>query len=160
MNDNIEKTNQTIGHIITKLNAISRSKACTKDYREDLLKTNIMLDNIRTELTAQAKQTEHEGTERARHELVPSKLIYKDVAFAGKQIFADIDAEFNMAEYKKLPGEQPVIKPYKFQEHMVGYEPFIQFPPKEWDDMMDNLFKEMVDAWNEKYSLDINTKNA
>lgn len=34
----------------------------------------------------------------------------------------------------------------------VGYEPWIQFEPKEWRDMIGKVFKEMAEAWNEKHA--------
>lgn len=70
----------------------------------------------------------------------PKKLIYKDVGGAGKQIHADIDSEFDMAEFRKLPGV-----------HMIASEAWIQFEPKEWAEMQDQIFREIVDAWNEKH---------
>ena len=71
----------------------------------------------------------------------PKKLEYRDVNSAGKQIFADFDTEFNMAEFKKLKGLQ-----------MIATEPWIQFEPQEWTDSMDQIFTEMVDLWNQEYS--------
>ena len=74
----------------------------------------------------------------------PQKLEYKDVVGAGKQIFAEIDHEVNMVEFTTKKGMQPIVE-------MVGYAPWIQFEPAEWDKMTDKIFKEMVDLWNEKY---------
>jgi hypothetical protein len=34
---------------------------------------------------------------------------------------------------------------------LIGTEPWIQFSPVEWDEMVEQLFKEMVEAWNEKF---------
>ena len=71
----------------------------------------------------------------------PIKLEYKDISGAGKQIHADFDSEFNMVEFKKLKGLQ-----------IIATEPWIQFEPKEWSDSINQIFTEMVDLWNEKYS--------
>lgn len=76
--------------------------------------------------------------------LHPKRLKYKDVAGAGKQIYADLPSKHNMVEFTTKEGYQPVVE-------MVAYAPWIQFEPKSWNDMMDRLYKEMVDAWNEKY---------
>lgn len=74
------------------------------------------------------------------------RLIYKDVEGAGKRIEAIIDSEFNMVEFKKLAGQ-----------HMIASEPWIQFAPKEWQEAMEKLFTEMVDAWNDKHATDYST---
>lgn len=71
----------------------------------------------------------------------PKKLIYKDVNGAGKQIFADLDVGFNFAEYSTKKGLK-----------MIATEPWIQFEQKEYTEMMNNLFSEMVDCWNEKHA--------
>ena len=70
----------------------------------------------------------------------PSRLIYVDVEGAGKQIYADAPDAVDCVEYTLKPGRQ-----------MIATSPWIQFPPKEWDEMVNTLFTEMVDAWNEKY---------
>ncbi len=75
----------------------------------------------------------------------PKKLVFKDISGAGKQIHAEIDSEFNMVEFRKLAGE-----------HMIATEPWIQFEPPEWKEMIEVLFTEMVDAWNEKHASRIN----
>jgi len=77
-----------------------------------------------------------------------SKLEFRDVVSAGKQVFAQIDHEkdINCVEFHlKGKASQPVMV-------MVGYEPWIQFPPQEWHEMVERIFTQMVEAWNEKYS--------
>jgi len=71
----------------------------------------------------------------------PLRLFYEDVQSAGKQIHGFMDTEFNCVEFKKRVGP-----------HMVATEPWIQFEPPEWKAMMDKLFAEMVEAWNEKHA--------
>ena len=71
----------------------------------------------------------------------PSRLFVKDVPGAGKQIHGLFDQEFDCVETRKLKGP-----------HMIATEPWIQFAPKEWSDGIEDLFTEMVEAWNEKHS--------
>lgn len=73
-----------------------------------------------------------------------SKLEYKKIIGAGCQIHAHIDGDIPCVEFT-MNGKmsQPIL---------IGYEPWIQFPPKEWKDMIAKVFEEMVDAWNEKYN--------
>jgi len=76
------------------------------------------------------------------------RLEFRDVAGAGKQVFAQIDHEdpINCVEFHlKRKAAQPIME-------MVGYAPWIQFPPKEWNDMIERTFIQMVEAWNEKYA--------
>jgi len=83
------------------------------------------------------------------YENVPMKvkrLIYKDVPNHGKEIYANVSKTANCVE-GTLSRIQPVLQ----KDCIVGYEPWIQFEPQERDDMMDKLFAEIVDAWNEKY---------
>ena len=72
----------------------------------------------------------------------PSRLTYRNVSGAGKQIFGEFNVGFNCVEFKKLPGHQ-----------MIATEPWVQFEPPEWSAAMDTLFSEMVEAWNEKYGI-------
>jgi len=34
---------------------------------------------------------------------------------------------------------------------LAATEPWIQFSPTEWDQMIEQVFDEMVEAWNEKF---------
>ena len=82
-------------------------------------------------------------------------LSYKDVPGAGKQIYAHINKPVNCAEFT-MKGNHPqcvVVSPLEESglKFMIGYEPWIQFEPKEWSDMMEIIFHQMVDAWNEKH---------
>ena len=64
-----------------------------------------------------------------------TKLEYKNVPSAGKQVYA----EFSDGQ------SRPVM-------NLVAYEPWRQFPPKGLDDLLDDLFTEMIEAWNEKHA--------
>ena len=75
-----------------------------------------------------------------------SRLIYRDIPGTGKEIFANVNKNASCVELT-LSRYQPVLQ----KECIIGYEPWIQFEPKERDDMMDKLYIEIVDAWNEKY---------
>lgn len=72
----------------------------------------------------------------------PKKLEYRDVAGAGKQIYADTQYKTDCAEFTMKEGFQ-----------MIATEPWIQFPTKGWNEMMEQTFKEMVDLWNAKYGV-------
>jgi hypothetical protein len=78
------------------------------------------------------------------------RLEFRDVVGAGKEVFAQIDHEdsINCGEFHlKGKAAQPIMQ-------TVGYAPWIQFPPKEWRDMIEEVFTQMVDAWNEKYAIE------
>ena len=72
----------------------------------------------------------------------PKRLEYKNIPGAGKQIHADIDDDFYMGEFIKLRGS-----------HIIATEPWIQFKPKKWDSMIEQVFIEMITLWNEKYAI-------
>ncbi|KKM15851.1 hypothetical protein LCGC14_1691920 [marine sediment metagenome] len=74
------------------------------------------------------------------------RLIYKDVPSHGKEIYANVSKTTNCVE-ATLSRIQPVLQ----KDAIIGYEPWIQFEPEERDKMMDKLFMQLVDAWNEKY---------
>jgi len=99
-----------------------------------------------------------------------SRLAFKNVMGAGCQIKAHIDGEVPCVEFD-LKGDVlqtitvQIGKPgtrvddsffrdehLSIKEPMIGTEPFIQFSPPMWDDMVARIFQEMVDAWNEKYA--------
>jgi len=91
----------------------------------------------------------------------PSKLSARYVSGAGCEIFAEIAKPVNCVEFTLKAGEQPIAqgnfdKPELMHDddvlHIIGYEPFIQFPAKEWRGMIEQTFIEMVEAWNEKYA--------
>jgi hypothetical protein len=84
------------------------------------------------------------------------RLEYKDVCGQGKQIFATLGREFNCVEFvKKADHAQPVLLPNRNQlgnkERLIGYEQWIQFKPKEWNEAIDEIFTEIVKLWNKKY---------
>lgn len=74
------------------------------------------------------------------------ELEYKDVLGAGKQIHARLGKEFMCVEFTLKSGvAQPI---------MIAAEPWMQFPPLEWNQMVEDVFKEMVELFNEKHSKD------
>lgn len=73
--------------------------------------------------------------------LRPKKLEYKNINSVGKQIYADFGTNFNMVEYTTTQHPQ-----------LIASEPWVQFEPEIWDTALDQIFEEMVDLWNEKYS--------
>ena len=72
-----------------------------------------------------------------------TRLKYKDVSGAGKQIHGFMLDEYNCAEF--------TTKKNMYQR--IASEPWIQFEPKEHSDMIETIFKQMVDCWNEKYAV-------
>ncbi|MCF8354331.1 MAG: hypothetical protein K9H48_07745 [Melioribacteraceae bacterium] len=85
----------------------------------------------------------------------PKKLKYVNQAGSGLQIHADIQFNPDCVEFKMKNGFQPIM--FGSQEEttkVISYEPWIQFPDKEWCKMLENVFQEMVDLWNEKYGAD------
>ena len=82
----------------------------------------------------------------------PSRLEFKNVPGAGLQIHADIQFNPNCVEFVMKKGFQPIMYGAQYEAHkIISYEPWIQFPDKQWDEMLETVFKQMVDLWNEKY---------
>jgi len=79
------------------------------------------------------------------------KLFYKNIPGRGKEIHALLGQEFNCAEFTKRDDvAQPIT--YTPQEPIyICSEPWIQFSPKEWDDLIELIFRELVNLWNTKY---------
>lgn len=80
------------------------------------------------------------------------ELEYRDVPGAGKQIFAHLGREFNCVEFV-MRGDVP--QPIMFAPKdpvMVSFEPWIQFEPKDWSDVLDSIFSEIVELWNAKHA--------
>jgi hypothetical protein len=82
------------------------------------------------------------------------KLSYKDVLGSGKEISATIDQEVPCVEFT-LKGNVPQPITYTCMppeyRHKLYAERWIQFEPKAWTQMMDEIFTEMVKLWNDKY---------
>ena len=95
--------------------------------------------------------------EMEKVDITKIKLTYKDVASAGKQIYANVGQEVPCVEFT-LKGDvpQPVMTTCKEPpEFLVFYENWIQFEPKAWSDMIDEIFEEMVELWNAKHGKEI-----
>jgi hypothetical protein len=85
------------------------------------------------------------------------KLEYRHITGAGDQIYAHLKSDpINCVEFTmKGDHPQPILEVApmdKVGDVLIGYDMWIQFPPKEWKEMVTKTFKEMVDVWNEKYS--------
>jgi hypothetical protein len=85
------------------------------------------------------------------------KLEFRNILGAGDHIFAHIDKDVNCCEFT-MNGNKPqpilqVEEKKEYQPVLIGYDMWIQFPPLEWKEMVTKTFKEMVDLWNEKYSM-------
>ena len=81
-----------------------------------------------------------------------SRLIFQDIPGAGLQIHAHIDRPVNCVEFTIKGGCEQAIMHTPKDPPMIGYEPFIQFAPKQWDEMLNRILGQMVDLWNEKYA--------
>ena len=75
--------------------------------------------------------------------LVVSKLEVRDTAGAGVQVYATLGT--------KVPCVEFTMREDKPQQVMISCEPWIQFAPKNWDNMIQTVFSQMVEAWNEKH---------
>lgn len=107
--------------------------------------------------------------------ITPLKLSYRNESGSGKQIFLTADIKGDPKRWKT--GEQcsdilqntsgdvkggmmPAYFSECFNCHgakdgittMLGTAPWVQFPAPAFDSMMDKLFSQMVDAWNEKHA--------
>lgn len=80
-----------------------------------------------------------------------SKLEVRDVSGAGLQVFAFIDQEVPCVEFTmKRDHFQPIM--YRPTAPVLVYsEPFVQFAPEQWDRMLNKLFTEIVELWNQKH---------
>ena len=88
------------------------------------------------------------------------RLEYTDVSGRGKEIRAMTGQNFNCVEFTM---RDDVPQPITWSPNKPIYicsEPWIQFKPEEWSDMLDAIFKEMVDLWNEKHGRITNNDNA
>jgi len=85
-------------------------------------------------------------------ELKPARLMYSNISGVGKEIYAMIVREVKCVEFDKLPGPHIIMHPRAEgpMRSVVAYEPWIQFEPKEWSEMIEVMFQQMVDLWNEK----------
>ena len=90
--------------------------------------------------------------EKQKMKTRPNRLKVKNIAGAGLQIHADISFNPNCVEFIMKKGFQPIMHGASHEtEKMISYEPWIQFSDKGWDEMLENVFQEMVDLWNDKY---------
>jgi len=79
------------------------------------------------------------------------KLEYEDAAGAGKRIKAMLGQQIDCVEFTKRGDiSQPITWTPK-EPTLICSEPWIQFKPQEWSDMIEAIFKELVQLWNEKH---------
>lgn len=89
------------------------------------------------------------------------KLEYIYKPSAGSHIYAHLKSgPINCVEFTmKGDKPQPILQLNTDQignRVMIGFDMWIQFPPPEWKEMVEKTFKEMVEAWNEKYVVEDN----
>ena len=97
----------------------------------------------------------------------PKKLIATHRAGAGFEIYADLPEEVNCIEFTMKAAEVPIVQPtnpeyvtkhwtqevkIQLENLTIGVEPFIQFSPDKWNEMIEEVFTEMVNLWNEKHA--------
>jgi len=70
----------------------------------------------------------------------PDKLETRYVSGAGRQIFACIPKELNFVEYTAI------------DSIMIATDQWVQFPNSEFQEMVKDVFEEMVALWNEKHA--------
>jgi hypothetical protein len=79
------------------------------------------------------------------------KLYYKDIAGAGKEIHAQFNQEFKCVEFTMRDDvPQPITWTFS-DDNPAKYffgERWIQFQPKQWSELIEAVFKEMVRLWN------------
>ena len=84
----------------------------------------------------------------------PNRLKVKNISGAGLQIHADISFNPDFKEFTLKKGFQPIMQGDSHEtSKIISYEPWVQFPDKDWDEMLSTVFSEMVDLWNDKYAL-------
>ena len=72
----------------------------------------------------------------------------------GIQIKADIGFNPNCVEFVMKKGFQTIMQGASSEVNaVISFEPWIQFPDKQWTEMLENTFKEMIELWNAKYSV-------
>lgn len=82
------------------------------------------------------------------------KLSYSNIEGTGKEIFAYIGQEVPCVEFTmKGNVSQPIAYRCMPTEisHRIFSERWIQFEPDAWNQMIDDVYKELVNLWNEKY---------
>ncbi len=79
------------------------------------------------------------------------KLEYKDVSGAGRQIHAMIGQEVPCVEFTMRRDIGQPITWIPEEPLFICSDPWIQFQPQAWKDMIDEIFTEMVNLWNEKH---------
>ena len=74
-------------------------------------------------------------------------------AGAGWHIKALIPTPINCVEATLKATYQPIAQLHdNCMETCIGYEPWIQFPPEEWNKMIEEVFTELVELWNKKHN--------
>ena len=93
------------------------------------------------------------------------KLSHHYVAGAGHQIRAFFGQKFKCVEFvmrDDVPQPITYVSPSDItprfravdEMHLMS-EPWIQFAPKEWDQFIDVIFKELVRLWNKEHGKEI-----
>jgi len=84
-----------------------------------------------------------------------SHLRFDNILGAGCQVKAYIDQEVPCVEFTMKGNHHQTVMVKCSEPILTASEPFVQFSSPEWDEMISKLFREMVDAWNEKHGTKI-----
>ncbi len=76
------------------------------------------------------------------------KLIYTDIPGTGKEIHADFNQEFKVIDCHQ---EQLITYTSLDSPTWLVSERWTQFPPGNWHELIEAVFTELVNLWNEKY---------
>ena len=84
----------------------------------------------------------------------PKRLEVRNIPSHGLEIHAEIGFEPKCVEFTMKKGFQPIAQSGACSKEMIiSYDPWIQFPDKDWTEMLAQVYEEMVDLWNEKYAV-------
>ena len=81
-----------------------------------------------------------------------SKLEFNYSKSGGARVLAHINQDVPCVEFTKDGSKPQTIMATPDKPAVISFDPFIQFAPPEWDDMIEETLGQMVELWNEKYS--------
>jgi len=84
--------------------------------------------------------------------ITPKYLKYERVMGAGHQIKAFVNQEVPCVEFTMKKDCEQTIMVRCSEPVLMASEPFVQFAPDSWESMIAEVFKQMVEAWNEKHA--------
>lgn len=79
------------------------------------------------------------------------KLFYSNEPGRGIEIHASLNQKFNCVEFTMRDDVPQPITYTPDKPIYICSEPWIQFSPKVWNEIIEAIFKELVNLWNTKY---------